>query len=190
MPAHPRSLNDVSVLLNVSLCLLKVFPPYYNRCLLESVLSQLEFCTGFDKGWSPVYISALPEVCQVPCLILSGRRRRAAFMRGGWGALVLLGGRCPACLEQPWPHLAPVPRGAGFSPTRSQRVLACREPGWPGQAANGWQREKVPLGCEMRQNQERRGSVPHSCDLTPSLPGTACAFQSCLFFFLKVKFFL
>ena len=28
---------------------------------MESVLSQLEFCTGFDKGWSPVYISAIPE---------------------------------------------------------------------------------------------------------------------------------
>lgn len=43
----------------------------------------------------------------------------------------------------------------------------------------------MPLGCEMRQNQERRGNVPHSCDLTPSLPSTACAFQRFFFFFLN-----
>lgn len=80
-----------------SLCLLNFFPPCYNGCILESVLSQVEFCTSFDNGWSPVNISAIREVCQVSCLILSGRQRRAAFMRGGgvWcGALVLMGGQC------------------------------------------------------------------------------------------------
>ena len=142
---------------------------------MEGVLSQLEFCTGFDKGWSPVYISAIPEVCQASCIIPRGRRRWVAFMGGGWGALVLLGGRCPACLEQPGPHLAAVPRGAGFSPTHSQLVLACREPGWQGRTANGWQREKVPLGCEMRRNQEQRGTshilvtLPHLCLVQPVL---------------------
>ena len=159
-----------------SLCLLNFFPPCYNGCILESVLSQVEFYTSFDNGWSPVNISAIREVCQVSCLILSGRQRRAAFMRGEGGVpWCWWVGSAGACLEELRPHLALVPRRAGFSPTYFQPGLACRE-AWPAE------RESA---SPMWNEAESRGggrSFPHSCDFTLSLPSTACAFQT---FFLN-----
>lgn len=103
-------------------------------------------------------------------------------MRGGWGALVLLGGRCPACLEQPRPHLAAVPRGAGFSPTHSQRCWHVGSPaGRDGLPTGGSERKCLSNVSEAES--EAEGIIPHSCNLTPSLPSTACAFQTFFFFF-------
>lgn len=156
-----------------SLCLLNFFPPCYNGCILESVLSQVEFCTSFDNGWSPVNISAIREVCQVSCLILSGRQRRAAFMRGGGGVV-----RCPGV--DGWAVPGPAWRSCGLiwhwfpgelvshPHTFSQGWLA----GKPGR-----QREKAPVRCEMRQNQGAVGEVSYILVTLPYL----CLVQPVLF---------
>lgn len=172
--AYPSSLlNDASVLLQVSVSWRSFLPitiGAFGKCS-KSIGILHRFWQGIE---SCLYLS---NPRGVPGLLPDSawEAEKGGIHAGRVGRPGFVGWAVPSL-----PGAAPAPPGSGsqgswFFTHALSAVLACREPSWQGRTANGWQREKVPLECEMRQNQKRRGSshilvtLPPLCLVQPVL---------------------
>lgn len=186
--AYPSSLlNDASVLLQVSVSWRSFLPitiGAFGKCsksigILHRFWQGIESCLYLSnpRGVPGLLPDSAWEVEKGG--IHAGRVGRPGFV--GW-AVPSLPGAAPAPpgsgSQGSWFFTHALSAGAGMSGaqlagTDCQRVAA-RE-----SASRMWDEAES----------EAEGIIPHSCNLTPSLPSTACAFQT-FFFFLTVKFFL
>ena len=112
---------------------------------------------------------------------MGGGEGRHSCGEGGAPWFCWVGGAQPAW-SSPGPTWQRFPGELVFHPRTLSRCWHVGSPaGRDGLPTGGSERKCLSNVSEAES--EAEGIIPHSCNLTPSLPSTACAFQTFFFFF-------